>query len=119
VRVSPKWKRRITIAGFVVLTLVALNAWISLSFSELRLDHERHNRVAADLRALDCQLDAYRNQSGSLPAALAALKHVPRDPWDSDYIYRHRGVHNRDGYDLFSAGPDKKADTPDDDWGEQ
>ena len=29
------------------------------------------------------------------------------------------GIHNRDGYDLFSAGTDDKPDTADDDWGEQ
>jgi general secretion pathway protein G len=31
---------------------------------------------------------------------------LPKDPWDHDYVYRCPGVHNPDGFDLFSCGPD-------------
>jgi general secretion pathway protein G len=117
-RVSPKWRRLIKVIGGVALVLVALNAWLSLSFSALRLDHERHQRVAADIRALSCQIDSFKTRSGSFPSSLAALKAVPKDPWDSEYIYRYPGTHNRGGYDLFSASTDRKPDTPDDDWGQ-
>jgi general secretion pathway protein G len=43
---------------------------------------------------------------------------VPKDPWRNEYIYRNPGTKNQSGYDLFSAGPDRRPDTPDDDWGE-
>jgi general secretion pathway protein G len=43
---------------------------------------------------------------------------VPKDPWQNEYIYRNPGQKNPSGYDLYSAGPDRKADTADDDWGE-
>lgn len=115
---SPKWRRRITVAAFIVLIGVALNAMLNFSFSEIRLEHERHYRVASDVRALDCHLDSYKTRNGSLPSALGALGDVPKDPWEKNYIYRHPGLRHRDGYDLFSAGPDRTADTPDDDWGE-
>ena len=45
------------------------------------------------------------------------FKEVPKDPWHNNYIYRCPGVKNPGGYDLFSAGPDRIADTADDDGG--
>jgi type II secretion system protein G len=40
---------------------------------------------------------------------------LPVDPWNEPYQYRYPGTHNTTGgYDLFSKGPDKIADTPDD-----
>ena len=117
-RVSPTWRRLIKVIGAIALVLIALNTWLRLSFSGLRLDHERHLRVDADIRALSCQIDSIKARSGSFPPSLAALKAAPNDPWDSEYVYRYPGAHNRGGFDLFSAGPDRKPDTPDDDWGQ-
>lgn len=39
---------------------------------------------------------------------------VPLDPWGQAYEYRYPGVKNAGGYDLFSKGPDRTADTADD-----
>jgi len=36
------------------------------------------------------------------------------DPWGEPYQYRCPGVHNKDGYDLWSKGPDKTDGTDDD-----
>ena len=36
------------------------------------------------------------------------------DPWGWAFIYRCPGLHNPDGYDLSSSGPDGVADTEDD-----
>jgi general secretion pathway protein G len=44
-------------------------------------------------------------------------KELPKDPWQKDYIYVCPGVKDPSGYDLYSAGPDRKPDTADDDWG--
>jgi general secretion pathway protein G len=38
----------------------------------------------------------------------------PLDPWGQPYEYRQPGVKNPSGYDLYSAGPDRKAGTDDD-----
>lgn len=39
---------------------------------------------------------------------------IPLDPWGHAYIYRCPGVHNTNGYDLYSAGPDGiKGDSDD------
>ena len=38
------------------------------------------------------------------------------DPWNEPYQYRYPGTHNKNGYDVWSKGPDK-ADGTDDDIG--
>jgi|GEM_PF-4062381 len=44
------------------------------------------------------------------------LDEEPRDPWGRPFIYKHPGVKHPDSFDLFSAGPDRKAGTDDDIW---
>lgn len=39
---------------------------------------------------------------------------VPLDPWGHEYKYVSPGVRNKDGYDLWSVGPDGVDGTPDD-----
>jgi general secretion pathway protein G len=39
---------------------------------------------------------------------------VPTDPWGQPYEYRYPGVKNPGGYDVYSRGPDKTAETADD-----
>lgn len=39
---------------------------------------------------------------------------APLDPWGQPYEYRYPGVKNVGGYDLFSKGVDKTAETADD-----
>jgi len=39
---------------------------------------------------------------------------LPVDPWGQPYEYRYPGVKNPGGYDLYSRGPDKTAETADD-----
>jgi general secretion pathway protein G len=94
-------------------------------------------RVQADVQAIKTQLQLYESMNGFFPTTeqgLQALvtqpqndprptrwyqlfKELPKDPWGSDYIYRNPGLKNPGGYDLYSAGADRQADTSDDDWG--
>lgn len=39
---------------------------------------------------------------------------LPVDPWKEPYIYRYPGVKNKNGFDIYSKGPDKTEGTPDD-----
>lgn len=32
---------------------------------------------------------------------------IPQDPWGNNYVYRYPGVHNTNGYDLYSCGFDR------------
>jgi general secretion pathway protein G len=94
-------------------------------------------RVRADIQAISTQLRLYESMNGFFPTTeqgLQALvtqpdtdpkpsrwyqlfKEMPKDPWNNDYIYLCPGKKNSDGYDLYSAGPDRKPDTADDNWG--
>jgi general secretion pathway protein G len=78
-----------------------------------------------DIRALSVQLEFYRKFNGAYPTTgegLSALvprvmEDVPKDPWGTPYVYRFPGKRYANGYDLFSAGPDRLEETADDDWG--
>jgi len=98
----------------------------------------KQTAVRADVQAIGTQLQLYESMNGFYPTTeqgLQALvtqpttdpsptrwyqlfKQVPKDPWGSEYIYRCPGQRHPESYDLYSAGPDRKADTTDDDWGE-
>jgi general secretion pathway protein G len=39
---------------------------------------------------------------------------IPKDPWGDPYGYRNPGTHRKNGFDLWSNGPDGKEGTPDD-----
>ncbi|MEY2503783.1 MAG: ral secretion pathway protein [Verrucomicrobiota bacterium] len=93
--------------------------------------------VKADIQAIGTQLKLYESMNGYAPSTeqgLQALvtqpsteprpqrwyqlfKEVPKDPWGNNYIYLSPGRRNPTSYDLYSAGPDRRADTADDDWG--
>src|SRR3984893_10146288 len=94
-------------------------------------------RVQADVQAIKTQLQLDESMNGIYPTTEQAVKargtqrdtdpkparwyqlfrEMPKDPWGSDYIDRCPGLKNPSGYDLYSAGPDRQADTADDDWG--
>ena len=94
-------------------------------------------RVRADVQAINTQLKLYESMNGFFPTTeqgIQALvtqpttdpkptrwyqlfKEMPKDPWGNDYVYLAPGKKNPDGFDLYSAGPDRKPDTADDNWG--
>jgi general secretion pathway protein G len=98
----------------------------------------KQTAVRADVQAIGTQLQLYESMNGFYPTTeqgVQALvtqpstdpqptrwyqlfKQVPKDPWGSEYLYRCPGQKHPDSYDLYSAGPDRRQDTEDDDWGE-
>src|ERR1700757_4004568 len=94
-------------------------------------------RVQADVQAIKTQLQLYESMTGFFPTTeqgLQALvtqpqndprptrwyqlfKESPKDPWGSDCIYSNSGLDHSGGSDFFFPGPDRQADTSDDDWG--
>jgi general secretion pathway protein G len=121
----------LVISIIVVLLGVAINKLVG------NIDLAKATRVQADIQAIGTQLKLYESMNGSPPTteqglqALVTqpssdprpqrwnqlLKEIPRDPWGNYYIYLSPGRKNATGYDLYSAGRDRKADTADDDWG--
>lgn len=121
----------------LVVSIIALLLGTAIYKLAGNVEYARHNRVAADIQSISTQLKLYESMNGFYPTTeqgLEALvsqtstdpqpqrwyqlfKELPKDPWNTKYIYINPGRKNSSGYDLYSAGQDRKADTPDDDWG--
>jgi len=122
----------------LVVTIIALLLGAAIYKLGGNVEYSRHVRVAADIQGINTQLKLYESMNGFFPTTdqgLQALvvqpdtdpkptrwyqlyKETPKDPWQNNYIYLCPGVKNPNGYDLYSAGPDRKPDTADDDWGD-
>ena len=131
--------------GFTLLEIMLVVTIISLLLGAAiyqlggNVEYSRHTRVAADIQGINTQLKLYESMNGFTPTTeqgLQALvtqpggeprpsrwyqlyKQLPKDPWMNNYIYLCPGRKNPNGYDLYSAGPDRRADSADDDWGNQ
>jgi type II secretion system protein G len=110
--------------------------WRVISSAEAKR-HRWHIIVVADIAAIKVALNRYKSTKGHYPRTEQGLRvlvtqpiepvslyggrtlldSVPKDPWGSEYIYFCPGKVHPDTYDLYSAGPDRVADTADDDWG--
>jgi general secretion pathway protein G len=121
----------------LVVTIIAILMGAAIYKLAGNVEIAKRTAVSADVQALGTQLKLYESMNGFFPTTeqgLQALvtppdtdpkparwyqlfKEVPKDPWHNNYIYRCPGVKNPGGYDLFSAGPDRIADTTDDDGG--
>jgi len=102
------------------------------------LDVAKGTKTKADIQMIRTMLLSYSGSNGFYPTTEQGLKalvvrpdsepapmswrrlmeDVPKDAWGTEYIYRNPGLRNSSGYDLYSAGPDRKPDTADDDWGQ-
>ena len=122
----------------LVVTIIALLLGAAIYKLGGNVEYARDTRVRADLQGITMQLKLYESMNGFFPTTeqgLQALvvqpdtdprptrwyqlyKEVPKDPWQNDYIYVCPGVKNPNGYDLYSAGPDRKPGTPDDIYGD-
>ena len=121
----------------LVVTIIALLLGTAIYKLSGNVEYARANRVAADIQSISTQLKLYESMNGFYPTTeqgVQALvtqpssdpqpqrwyqlfKEMPKDPWNDNYIYLSPGRKDPTGFDLYSAGPDHKADTPDDDWG--
>ena len=109
------------IAVFVLGALCGLSIPPLLMQHSIRAEHNQHMKVTTDIHALGAELDRFKTANGVYPSTQQGLRSVaaaPKDPWGNDYVYRCPGKLGPNGYDLFSPGPDHRADTVDDDWGE-
>ena len=122
----------------IVVSIIVILLGLAISKIGNPTGFAKQTAVRADIQAIGTQLQLYESMNGFYPTTeqgLQALvtqadtdpkptrwyqlfKQVPKDPWGNNYIYRCPGTKHPESYDLFSAGPDRKPDTADDDWGE-
>lgn len=118
----------------LVVMIIALLAGIAIIKMGPALDEAGYSTAKSHLGQFKVTLLIYRSKAGFYPTTEQGLKALiskpttdpvprswaglmetlPKDPWDSDYIYEYPGKHNTDGYDIYSPGVDKKPGTADD-----
>ena len=121
----------------LVVTIIALLLGAAIFKLGGNVEYARHVRISSDIQGINTQLKLYESMNGFFPTGeqgLQALvtqpgsdpqptrwyqlyKELPKDPWNNTYIYLSPGRKNPTGYDLYSAGQDRRPDTADDDWG--
>ena len=122
----------------LVVTIIALLLGAAIYKLGGNVEYSRHVRVAADIQGINTQLKLYESMNGFFPTTdqgLQALvvqpdtdprptrwyqlyREMPKDPWQNNYIYICPGIKNPNSYDLYSAGPSRKAGAGTDIWGD-
>jgi general secretion pathway protein G len=120
----------------IMLVVIIIGVLVAMVAPRLagRSQEAKEAAARADINShLSAALDMFELHNGRYPTSqegLAALRTappgatewkgpylkraVPTDPWGKAYIYRSPGQHNREDYDLSSAGPDGAEATADD-----
>ena len=118
----------------LVVLIIGLLIGMAIKFTGGHLGKAQEVRVKGDIESYKTMLMLYQGQVGFLPSTEQGLKaliskpetdprprnwrqfaQTPlRDPWDQEYFYVFPGKHNPASYDIYSAGTDRKPETPDD-----
>ena len=118
----------------LVVAIIALLLSTGFYFLGPQIAIGQDTKLLADFRAFDLAIHTYENLGGSPPTTeqglqalvtmpesdpkparwYAQLTQLPQDPWHHDYVYVYPGVHNPQGYDIYSKGKDGIAGTADD-----
>lgn len=118
----------------LVVMIIALLAGSAIYLMRGNVDQAKEVRADTDIQNIMTQLQLYEVQNGMMPSSeqgLGALvvrpsgepqprkwrqlmPEVPIDPWGMVYQLRNPGTSSKSGYDVFSAGKDRKVGTADD-----
>ncbi len=136
-------RKRINRSGFtlleIMLVVTIISVLLGVAIFKLKGNVEVSKQVAVsgDIQAIRTQLRLYESMNGFVPTTEQGLQalvsqpssepvpsrwtqlfeKVPKDPWQTPYVYVNPGRKNPNGYDLYSAGRDRQPDTAVDDWG--
>lgn len=90
-----------------------VNSSIKMPLTSYRIHMGGYPTTAEGLQAL---ATAPQNKADSWKGPYIEMSggKLPVDPWKEPYVYRFPGTKNKDGYDIFSKGPDRTEGTADD-----
>lgn len=118
----------------LVLAILAILATIVVTSTSGQTEKARKTKAAAEVSALKDGIKRFEQDVGRFPSPEEGLNalvqqpadavgwkppyieggQLPKDPWEREYVYVVPGKHNTFEFDVFSMGPDGKADTEDD-----
>ena len=121
----------------MVVTIIGLLLGAAIYKMKGNVEFGKQVAVQGSIQSIKTQLKVYESMNGFMPTTEQGLRAlvqqpeseprptrwtplleaVPKDPWGKEYVYRNPGLKNPNGFDLYSSGPDRTADTADDDWG--
>ncbi len=106
----------------VVITILGLLATLVVPNLVNNVEESKSTKTRTDTVAIAQAAKLFFVRRGRLPTLddltardgdnPPALEHLPRDPWDHDYVLRQGRT--RDEFEVLSAGPDGQLDTEDD-----
>lgn len=108
------------------LLFLSITIWVAwITSKPISIVDTKETLTKADIQGIRTLLLSFNQTNGYYPSTdqgLQALvprlmEEVPKDAWGTPYVYRCPGQRQPNSYDLFSAGPDRMADTADDEWG--
>tara|TARA_B100001123_G_scaffold36255_1_gene37474 strand:+ start:2116 stop:2577 length:462 start_codon:yes stop_codon:yes gene_type:complete len=82
---------------------IFVNESIKAPLFRYRVDHGTYPTTEEGLQALITAPGNSNNWSGPY----LETNDIPKDPWQMEYQYRYPGAKNKEGFDIFSLGPDK------------
>lgn len=104
-----------TLVEMVVVTgIIGILATLSIPAYNTFIDRAKNARAKSEVRLLETEINAYRFDTNSLPANLAAINRADMlDPWGHGYVYNFPPVPRvrfgkdlNNDYDLCSMGKD-------------
>ncbi len=117
----------------LVLVILGILAGIVVPKFAGRTEQARNTAAQTQISTFSTALSAFELDVGHYPRGKGGLtdlvtqprdaqgwkgpyleKEIPKDPWGNDYVYEFPGKHNTSSYDLYSLGPDMKANSDDD-----
>jgi len=119
----------------LVLVILGVLAAIVVPKFAGRGEQARQTAAQTQIANFGTALDAYEVDNGTYPKGRNGLgdliqaprdsqnwkgpymdekKGIPADPWGRPYVYECPGKHNPSSYDLYSVGPDGRANSDDD-----
>jgi general secretion pathway protein G len=100
----------------LVVVIIGILAGIAIPSIGNKADKAKISAGRANISTLDTAISEYQMMNGEYPSSLDDLlddtkggpflkkMKVPKDPWDSPFVYTEPGTHNTHSFDISASG---------------